>query len=86
METEEKIDARKLSPRELSEKRRIAMKLRDKGMPNKEVAQIVGISAQTISSYYTQYKKMAIKYLLSKMLVVLKNQEKDYLINKSNIL
>lgn len=57
MEKEEKIDARKLSPRELSEKRRIAMKLRDKGMPNKEVAQIVGISAQTISSYYTKYKK-----------------------------
>lgn len=57
MEKEEKIDARKLSPRELSEKRRIAMKLREKGMPNKEVAQIVGISAQTISSYYTQYKK-----------------------------
>ena len=25
-------------------------------MPNKEVAEIVGISAQTISTYYTQYK------------------------------
>lgn len=57
MEKEEKIDARKLTPRELSEKRRIAIKLREKGIPNKEVAQIVGISAQTISSYYTQYKK-----------------------------
>ncbi|MDK2047665.1 IS630 family transposase [Aliarcobacter butzleri] len=53
----EKIDARKLSPRELSEKRKIAMKLREKGISNKEVAQIVGISAQTISTYYTQYKK-----------------------------
>ena len=52
----EKIDARKLSPRELSEKRKIAIKLRKKGVPNKEVAEIVGISAQTISTYYTQYK------------------------------
>jgi transposase len=51
-----KIDARKLSPRELSEKRKIAIKLREKGVPNKEVAEIVGISAQTISTYYTQYK------------------------------
>ena len=48
----EKIDARKLSPRELSEKRRIAIKLREKGIANKEVAEIVGISAQTISTYY----------------------------------
>jgi len=53
----EKIDARKLTPRELSEKRKIAIKLREKGIPNKEVAQIVGISAQTISTYYTKYKK-----------------------------
>lgn len=53
----EKIDARKLTPRELSEKRKIAIKLREKGIPNKEVAEIVGISAQTISTYYTQYKK-----------------------------
>jgi transposase len=53
----EKIDARKLSPRELSEKRRIAIKLREKGIANKEVAEIVGISAQTISTYYSQYKK-----------------------------
>ena len=53
----EKIDARKLSPRELSEKRKIAIKLREKGIPNKEVAEIVGISQQTISTYYSAYKK-----------------------------
>jgi transposase len=53
----EKIDARKLTPRELSEKRKIAIKLREKGVPNKEVAEIVGISAQTVSTYYTRYKK-----------------------------
>ena len=53
----EKIDARKLTPRELSEKRKIAIRLREKGMPNKEVAEIVGISAQTISTYYSRYKR-----------------------------
>jgi transposase len=53
----EKIDARKLTPRELSEKRKIAIKLREKGISNKEVAQIVGISEQTISIYYSRYKK-----------------------------
>ncbi len=53
----EKIDARKLSPRELSEKRKIAIKLRERGIPNKEVAEIVGISPQTISTYYSAYKK-----------------------------
>ena len=53
----EKIDARKLTPRELSKKRKIAIKLREKGLPNKEVAEIVGISAQTVSTYYTRYKK-----------------------------
>ena len=57
----EKIGARKLSPRELSEKRKIAIKLRKRGIPNKEVAEIVGISAQTISTYYTQYKKDGVK-------------------------
>lgn len=54
----EKIDARKLSPRELSEKRKIAIKLREKGVPNKEVAEIVGISAQTISTYYYSTDKL----------------------------
>lgn len=53
----EKIDARKLSPRELSKKRKIAMKLREKGISNKEVSEKVGISPQSISKYYTQYKK-----------------------------
>jgi len=53
----EKIDARKLTPRELSEKRKIVIKLRKKGISNKEVAQIVGISEQTTSLYYSRYKK-----------------------------
>ncbi len=53
----EKIDARKLSPRELMEKRKIVIRLREKGMSNKEVAKIVGISPQTTSTYYSRYKK-----------------------------
>lgn len=53
----EKIDARKLTPRELMEKRKIVIKLREKGIQNKEVAQIVGISPQTTSQYYSRYKK-----------------------------
>jgi len=53
----EKIDARKLTPRELTEKRKIVIKLREKGMSNKEVAKIVGISPQTTSTYYSRYKK-----------------------------
>lgn len=53
----EKIDARKLTPRELSEKRKIVIKLRKKGMSNKEVAEIVGVSPQTTSGYYAQYKR-----------------------------
>ena len=56
-ENKEKIDARKLSPRELSEKRKIAIRLREKGISNKEVSEIVGISEQTISTYYSLYKK-----------------------------
>ena len=47
----EKIDARKLSPRELSEKRKIAIKLRKRGIPNKEVAEIVGISGTNKNLY-----------------------------------
>ena len=64
----EKIDARKLTPREITEKRKIVVKLREKGMSNNEVAQIVGISPQTTSLYYSNYKKYGkdsfkVKYL-----------------------
>lgn len=52
-----KIDARKLSTEELIIKRELAIKLRKDGIPNKEVAEITGISPQTISLYYSRYKK-----------------------------
>lgn len=57
----EKIDARKLTRNELAEKRKIAIKLREKGMSNKDVSKIVGISQQTISTYYCKYKKQGSK-------------------------
>ncbi len=59
----EKIDARKLTPGELMEKRKIVIKLREKGMTNREVARIVGISEQTTSVYYSRYKKEGKKSL-----------------------
>ena len=37
----EKIDARKLTPREIVEKRKIVVKLREKGVSNNEVAEIL---------------------------------------------
>jgi len=58
----EKIDARSLKPQELSRVRRLVIKLRKKGIPNKEVAQIVGLTAQTTSEYYTRYKKEGDKF------------------------
>jgi len=53
----EKIDARTLTPREISRLRRLVIKLRKKGMENREVAKLVGLTPQTTSWYYTQYKK-----------------------------
>ncbi len=51
-----KIDARKLSTQTQQEKRNIAMKLRDKGMKNKEVANIIGVHRCTVSVWYSKYK------------------------------
>ena len=53
----EKIDARTLTPGELSQLRRLVVKLRKKGIENREVAKLTGLTPQTTSWYYTQYKK-----------------------------
>lgn len=53
----EKIDGRKLTPRELSDRRKLVVKLREKGHSNKEVAELVGLPPQTTSSYYARYKR-----------------------------
>ncbi len=53
----EKIDARKLDTKAQQEKRNIAMRLRDKGIKNQEVADIVGVHHCTISQWYSKYKQ-----------------------------
>jgi len=53
----EKIDARKLDTKAQQEKRNIAMKLRDKGLKNRDVADSVGVHHCTISQWYSKYKK-----------------------------
>jgi transposase len=57
METE-KIDARKISTQAQQEKRDIAMRLRDAGMKNIEVAKIVGVHHYTVSQWYSKYKNI----------------------------
>jgi len=52
-----KIDARKLPTQAQQEKRNLAMKLRDKGVKNNEVAQLVGVHPGTVSQWYSRYKK-----------------------------
>ena len=53
----EKEDARKLSTDAQKEKRILAMRLRDKGMKNSEVAQIVGVNPGTVSIWRSRYLK-----------------------------
>ena len=53
----ENIDARKVNTQTQQEKRNIAMKLRDKGIKNSEVAEIVGVHHCTVSQWYSKYKK-----------------------------
>lgn len=59
----EKVDARTLSQEVLEERRRMAITLREKGMKNKEVAELVGISATTVSLYWGRYKAEGVKGL-----------------------
>ncbi len=53
----ERIDARKLSPKELVRLRKMVVRLREKKIPNKEVAELTGLPSQTTSEYYNRYKK-----------------------------
>ena len=52
-----KIDARKIDTAAQQEKRNIAVKMREKGMRNNEVAKIVGVNPATVSQWYSKYKK-----------------------------
>ncbi len=56
METE-KIDVKKISTQAQQEKRDAAMRLKDTGMKNIEVAKMVGVHYYTVSQWYSKYKR-----------------------------
>jgi len=49
------IDARKISTEAQQEKRNLAMRLRDKGMKNSEVAELIGVNPTTVSIWRKRY-------------------------------
>lgn len=53
----ERIDARKLTREELVRLRRLVVRMRKRGVPNKEVAELVGLPPQTTSEYYSRYRR-----------------------------
>jgi len=59
----EHTDARRLSQEVLQERRMMAIKLRKSGMRNQDVARMVGISATTVSQYWSKYKQEGMKGL-----------------------
>ena len=52
----EKIDARKLPPSAVEEKRRQAVQLRKKGMTRAEIGEIVGVHADTVGRWLKKYQ------------------------------
>lgn len=60
------IDARKVNTQTQQEKRNIAMRLREKGIKNSEVANIVGVHQCTVSQWYSKYKKNKKSIIISK--------------------
>jgi len=59
-------DARKVTTQAQQEKRNIAMKLREKGIKNSEVANIVGVHQCTVSQWYSKYKKNKKSIIIAK--------------------
>ena len=59
----EKIDARKLPSVALEEKRRQAVKLREKGMTLEEVGEIVGVHPTTVCKWHKAYRERGMKAL-----------------------
>ena len=55
-ENEEKIDARKVDRKTLQYLRNRAVRLRESGKKNIEVAKILGIAPETVSRWYKRYK------------------------------
>lgn len=52
-----KVDARKLDTAAQQEKRNIAIKMRESGVKNDEVARIVGVHRTTVSEWYRRFKE-----------------------------
>ena len=59
-------DTRKLAPSAQEEKRKLAIKLWKKGLPQKEVAEIVGTTPQTMSGWVKIYKTSGLSGLKSR--------------------
>ena len=53
----DKIDARKLPSSAVEEKRRQAVKLRNKGMTRAEIGEIVGVHADTVGRWLKRYQE-----------------------------
>lgn len=61
-----KNDARRLAPEILDEKRKLAMKLRKRGMKFREIAEIVDVHLVTVQGWNKKYKDSGSKALKSK--------------------
>ena len=81
-----KIEGRKLTPTELSDRKKLVVKLREKGLSNKEVAKLVGLPPQTTSSYYAQYKKEGNKSFHVKSAGCHKGTNKRLTSNQENLI
>ena len=59
-------DARKLSPPAQEEKRKLAIKLWERGKLIKDVAEIVGVSFQSVSGWVNRYQREGLSSIKSK--------------------
>jgi len=59
----EKRDARSLSPKELEERRKKAIKLRESGMKYSDITEIVGVNRNTVSDWYKRWQVGGVKAL-----------------------
>jgi len=59
----EKIDSRKLSPEQRYAQRKFAIRLKKSGKKHQEIAKIIGVRANTISSWIKSYRLGGFKAL-----------------------
>ena len=63
----EKIDARKVPPAALEEKRRLSVKLRQQGMTRAEIGEVVGVHPDTVGRWLKAYDVQGAKGLKSQV-------------------